>query len=214
MMDRIQYKDMYGSLEYTRLVYYRCKVCEAPLIFSFEEIGFHVKEHHSLDIQDYEIQYNAFESDDKIGSKLEVRTSSKYSIGEEERIYSSSLDDMCLFKCQVCDKILYHSLLAKHISKVHNSSKLENLGNKLEQRDNLTLQVERLTYYQCKLCPAQIIFTIAGIHSHLKLTHYISIQEYAVKYKGFDPNNSTQPLPRNYQKTSLLQNHLTEGSIR
>ena len=23
MMDRIQYKDMYGSLEYTRLVYYR-----------------------------------------------------------------------------------------------------------------------------------------------------------------------------------------------
>ena len=51
------------------------------------------------------------------GSKLEVRTSSKYSIAEEERIYSSSLDDMCLFKCQVCDKILYHSLLAKHISK-------------------------------------------------------------------------------------------------
>jgi len=42
------------------------------LIFSFEEIGFHVKEHHSLDIQDYEIQYNAFESDDKIGKLFKL----------------------------------------------------------------------------------------------------------------------------------------------
>ena len=43
MMDRIQYKDMYGSLEYTRLVYYRsvhkcstkiCKVHRRTLDYS------------------------------------------------------------------------------------------------------------------------------------------------------------------------------------
>ena len=38
------------------------------------------------------------------------------------------------------------------------------------------LQVERLTYYKCKLCPAEIIFTMAGVNNHVKLVHNITIQ--------------------------------------
>ena len=46
---------------------FRCKVCDTPLIFSFDDIDRHVKERHSLTLEDYEINYNAFECTDKKG---------------------------------------------------------------------------------------------------------------------------------------------------
>ena len=42
-------------------------MCDSPLIFSFEKIGAHVKENHNLSLEDYEINYSAFECTDKKG---------------------------------------------------------------------------------------------------------------------------------------------------
>jgi len=201
-MEQEKYTEIYGPIEYTRIVYYRCKVCDTPLIFSFDDIDRHVKERHSLTLEDYEINYNAFECTDKKGDKQEVVTSSDYHIPLDDRMYSDCLDDMCLYKCTHCDKVLYHSLLLKHVEKVHQVKKE---FDKFEEFDRL--KVERMNYYKCKLCPAELIFTVTSINSHVKAVHNLSLQDYVSKYKGFDSNDkkyNSQPRDKDTPKRPLM----------
>jgi len=177
-LDRTKYNQEYGALEYTRLVYYRCKICQTPVIFSFQSIESHVKEYHSLTIEDYELDFNAFESSDKKGATEKSHATCYVPLDDEEPTFSDSLDDMSLFKCNECDLVLYFELLHKHKQVAHN------IKREYDHEEEL-LKVERLTYYRCKLCPTELIFTIKGISDHVNFTHSLTLKEYASSYQAF-----------------------------
>jgi hypothetical protein len=49
--------------------------------------------------------------------------------GEEEKLFTDQLEEMCTVTCNICAKLLLHSSLTKHMASVHKQKESQIPGN-------------------------------------------------------------------------------------
>jgi len=160
----ISSKDKY---KFTKLTYYKCKVCEMDFPFSMLNISNHLIQNHKLTMTEYKRTYPAFSGVEM--APMPPREE------EKERMFSDNLDERCICKCNVCGKEMFQDRLGKH-SEVNHKSKTGNQG-----RNEFVLK----TYHKCKVCQSELLFNLQGIRKHVRRAHDISMDDYKLTYSPF-----------------------------
>jgi len=170
--------------------YYKCKICDVAVLFSFESIRRHVHQVHKLSLKEYRSQYNAFQEE-----------TSAEGVAQEDKIFSDDPRDMCICSCKVCGDQHLHHLIMKHIRKKHGISSKDNY------------QFTKLTYYKCKVCAIDFPFSMLNISNHLIQSHKLTMTEYKRNYIAFSGVEMPPPPPKEEETEKIFTDNLDERCI-
>lgn len=150
--------------------YYRCKLCDAEMLFSFYNIGQHVKRCHKMTLQDYKTQIK-----DAFTGELELQEEEDEEPESIPKVYSEDLSDMCLVKCNLCGEVAFYHLLKLHLIREHQET-MEPHGR---------LHFVKKTFYKCKICDSEVLFHFDSISKHCSEAHKMTLKAYRTEYPAF-----------------------------
>jgi len=177
MIKHIERTHKQGSKDkftFIKLTFYRCKICGNEILFSYYNIGQHVKRCHQMSLQDYKDNVkDAFVGDIVLEPEPEKE--------EDIRVYTDDLSMMCQCKCNYCDKIFFYHQLRPHVQREHKEDK--------DEKDAKKVEFVKRTYYKCKICDEGMLFHFDAINRHL-YTHKITLKEYKTAHPAFSGEES------------------------
>jgi len=192
----ISSKDQY---KFTKLIYYKCKVCGIDFPFSMLNISNHLIQNHKLTMTEYKRTYPAFSGVE--GPPPPPKEE------EKEKIFSDNLEERCICRCAVCGKEMYQDRLGKHAELNHKDQKPSLQGG----RNEFVLK----TYHRCKICHSELLFNLQGIRKHVRRAHDLSMDEYKENYSPFTGGSGIRkgrPAKKNRELKKKKKSAGTEGN--
>jgi len=99
--------------------------------------------------------------------------------GEDGKVYTDSLSEMCLCVCKICSTKMKFNSLREHV-RIQHSLRMSQYKQQYGK-----IAYSRMTYHRCKGCGKVLRAIYATIKKHLQTVHSQSFKEYATQYNIF-----------------------------
>ncbi len=171
-------------------VYHECKLCNASLLCAMSALHCHFKRRHFISIEEYCKKTGCTMRRTKVNKPLLS--------GIKSLKVSANMDNMCVFKCDICTKT-YCTLkpFKNHMNREH-KTRVHMYANK-DYVNPLSKYIVKGKSYRCEYCSILMLCELGTIHEHMRQHHGLT---------GKDESSvpSTKKMQYSFLRDSFLKN--------